>query len=122
MYEERIDHFAMAILALEVFFALWEGPGGGAAGGTGGAARRPQQGEPLAVAHATWSVYWSTTYGLFQKFHADGGRSRSALRRRVQNTLPLLVADHKALVAALRSTAREARAGVQGDNGLHAAA
>lgn len=122
MYEERLDHFALGILALEIFFALWGGPGAGPGGVGGGGAKRPQQGEPLAVAHATWSVYWSTTYGLFQKFHADGGRSRSALRKRVQNSLPLLVADHKALVAALRTAAREVRAAVQGDNGLNAAA
>lgn len=121
MYEERLDHFALGILALEIFFALWGGPGAGTVG-AGGGAKRPQQGEPLAVAHATWSVYWSTTYGLFQKFHADGGRSRSALRRRVQNSLPLLVADHKALVAALRTTAREARSAVQDDGGLNAVA
>lgn len=116
MYEERIDHFAIGILVLELFFALWGGP---ERGGT----ERSQQSSPLGVAYAAWNVYWATIYGLFQRFHSDTGRSRSTLRRRVQDCLPILVADHKGLVSALRAAARTARAEAQPeDNGLEAAA
>jgi hypothetical protein len=56
-YKERLDHFSMGILGLEMFFALWNGIDDSGAG---------RQLEPVQMA---WSNYWRLALETFQDFH-----------------------------------------------------
>lgn len=97
-YEERIDHFSLGVLVLEVFFALWEGPDAELV-----ADLDTMRG--LVEARAAWRAYWSDAYDFFQQFHSEGGKGFLALRERLMRSQDLLHFAKKlrTLCSALRS-------------------
>lgn len=63
-YRDHVDHFALGVLTMEVFFALWRGP-----------EAEPWKSLQLASllrARAAWHAYWGEAVGLFQRIHAVG--------------------------------------------------
>lgn len=97
-YEERIDHYALGILSLEVFFTLWEGP-----------SHDSTCGDAMAKAHAAWRVYWATAYDLFQRFHGRDGGGHASLRNQLaasSDELAKLIAASRTLCLALRVASR----------------
>lgn len=99
-YEERLDHFPMGVLVLEVLFVLWEGPGGCSVDDV--AIR-----ELLEVRRA-WREYFSGAYILFQEFHANDGTGISKLRERLLRSRDLIkLGDNlKSLCSSLRAAAQ----------------
>lgn len=93
LYQERLDHYALGILALEVAFGLWAG-GAKDVSAHGSAAR----------ARGAWRVYWSQANSLFQILCACQ-EDMAALRDSLLDSglLDTFPAVHRALVAALRS-------------------
>jgi hypothetical protein len=99
-YEERIDHYSFGVLVLEVFFALWEGPGAEVAADV-------DTMRGLTEARAAWRAYWSDAYDFFQQFHSEGGKGVLALRERLVRSQDLthFVSKLRILCSALRSAA-----------------
>jgi len=97
-YEERIDHFSLGVLLLEVFFALWEGPDAEPAADSDTV-------RGLVEARLAWRAYWSDAYNFFQQFHCEGGKGFVALRERLLRSQDLVhfVGKLRALCSALRS-------------------
>mmetsp|Transcript_92979 Transcript_92979/g.240211 ORF Transcript_92979/g.240211 Transcript_92979/m.240211 type:complete len:723 (-) Transcript_92979:68-2236(-) len=109
-YRDRLDHYALGVLVLEVLFALWSGEeliaGASEAAGAdaskvkdvAGAADR----QALLQARAAWREYWTEVMGLFQRFHRDGAQAiRQALAR--SEGISQLVSKLRALCAALKA-------------------
>jgi len=111
-YRCRIDHYALGVLSLEVFFALWQGPGcpEGAESEDGAAtAARAEDPEVAALlkVRTAWREYWTHVMGFFQTFHAQGARKmRESLAR--SQALSQLVEKLRALCLALKSAAAQA--------------
>lgn len=97
-YEERIDHYSLGVLVLEVFFALWEGPDAEAT-----ADADTMRG--LVESRAAWRAYWSNAYDFFQQFHSEGGKGVLALRERLVRSQDLVhfCSKLRTLCSALRS-------------------
>lgn len=97
-YEERIDHYSLGVLVLEVFFALWEGPDAEVTADVDAL-------RGLTEAHAAWRAYWSDAYNFFQQFHSEGGKGVLALRERLVRSQDLVhfVSKLRTLCSALRS-------------------
>merc|ERR1712166_888777 len=97
-YEERMDHYSFGVLVLEVFFALWEGPGAEVAADV-------DTMRGLTEARAAWRAYWSDAYNFFQQFHSEGGKGVLALRERLVRSQDLVhfVSKLRTLCSALRS-------------------
>jgi len=95
-YKDRIDHFAMGVLAMEVFFALWKCP-------AAQAELEPAE-RSLVIARAAWHAYWGDAMRLFQRFHAEGAqRFRQVLAR--SQAMWQFVEHLQALCKALRAAA-----------------
>lgn len=97
-YEERIDHFSLGVLVLEVLFALWEGPDTELV-----ADIDTMRG--LVEVRAAWRAYWSDAYNFFQQFHSEGGKGFVALREGLVRSQALVhfVAKLRTLCSTLRS-------------------
>lgn len=61
-YLERLDHFSMGVLALELFFALWNGMDSDAAAPP----------EEVVSARVAWRKFWGTAISFYQQFHGQG--------------------------------------------------
>lgn len=114
-YRDRIDHFAVGVLALEAFFALWRCPGTetNLEGDVDSSEKIDDWCSALddsecgiAMRHAreAWQAYWTDSMLLFQRFHAEGA---IAIRKELATTATLthLVDKLKALCVALRVAA-----------------
>lgn len=110
-YRDRIDHFAIGLLALEVFFCLWDSSEVadydfnednavvGQVSVDESSARRK-----LLEARNAWHGYWADAIGLYQHFHARGALAiRQALSKSL--TLDQLVKHLKRLCLSLRDAA-----------------
>lgn len=91
-YAERLDHFSLGILGLEILFALWQGPDGDR-----------DCGRSLAEALAAWHRYWAGVYALFQRFHSSFSDLRTEMVR--SRCLLILLEDYRSLCSALHSAA-----------------
>merc|ERR1712216_1080027 len=64
-YAERVDHFPVGLLLLEIFFAAWQGPGAD-----------PGDAAPhVAEVCTAWRKYWTSAHEFFQQFHRKGHKS-----------------------------------------------
>jgi len=96
-YISRIDHFAVGILTLEVFFALWKFPPA--------VSEWPHLEQHwLTEARRAWRSYWMDAVGLFQLFHSRGAK---ALRATLRGTpaIPQFAEKLQVLCSALRAAA-----------------
>lgn len=91
-YEERLDHFSLGILGLEMLFCLWHGPDGDT-----------DCGRSLAEVRTAWHRYWAGAYALFQRFHNGVGGLRQEMVR--SRCLLILLEDYRSLCSALHSAA-----------------
>jgi len=99
-YEERIDHYSLGVLVLEVLFALWAGPDAEVVADV-----NTMRG--LVEVRVAWRSYWSAAYDFFQQFHSEGGKGVLPLRERLMRTQDLVhfVSKLRALCSSLRSAA-----------------
>eukprot|EP00928_Gymnodinium_smaydae_P067473 TRINITY_DN5044_c0_g1_i2.p1 TRINITY_DN5044_c0_g1~~TRINITY_DN5044_c0_g1_i2.p1 ORF type:complete len:758 (+),score=139.74 TRINITY_DN5044_c0_g1_i2:62-2275(+) len=87
-YQERLDHFAIGALAMELFFMLWDG--------SGDATRE------LKEARTAWKRYWSQAFWFYQGFFQRGCQN---FRTELQGcqAVSKLATLQTALCAALRA-------------------
>lgn len=96
-YLQRIDHFSLGILGLEVMFALWnwEDPDEESVPG-------------MIEAKEAWTVYWHAVVRLFQMFHRQGAQEVRTYIARSQEDGVARVAEHlRHLRQALRTAASD---------------
>jgi hypothetical protein len=95
-YKERLDHFALGLLSLELLFCLWHGADGPA----------PEDRvmvDAFGKARTVWRTYWSQALWLYQQFFAKGpNKLRQVL---ACGPLAQLVESLRALIAELRVAA-----------------
>lgn len=91
-YAERLDHFALGILGLEVLFALWHGPDGD-----------KDCGRSVAEGESTWRRYWAGSLARFRRFHVGFSGLRQEMIR--SRCLLTLLEDYRSLCSALHSAA-----------------
>lgn len=96
LYRERIDHYALGVLVLEVVFARWVGPKD--------EARASGPLKAIVDVRASWRHYWFLAWELFQILHAHGGCEQTRHRLIVGTGL------HLAFIEALRTLCAALRA------------
>jgi serine/threonine protein kinase len=96
MYKERLDHFAMGLLSLELLFVLWDGID---------AVDTEDKGisDALDKARIAWRSYWSRALLLYQQFFNKGPSKLRPLL--AGGLLTQLVKSLQTLVDALRTAA-----------------
>jgi len=95
-YEERVDHFAMGVMLLEMYFALWDGTA------------ESDVKDHLADARSAWRAYWTSACNFFQELHTKGhaslrqrfARSEDNLGHHIESLRVLVVKLQAASVAA----------------------
>lgn len=83
-YRERLDHFAMGMLTLELFFGVWDGTCSAfeAPGRTSEASSHSAPKE-LRAARSAWRAYWGKAIVFYQRFH---GRGVSGFRKELMSS------------------------------------
>lgn len=112
-YKHRIDHYALGVLALEVLFALWQGPVvSDAAVKEEEDVKVTMQRQALEKARTAWRAYWADVMGLFQKFHAEGAVVVREMLARSQ-AISQLADELRMLCTQLRAAAALLPAGIE---------
>jgi len=95
LYQERLDHYSLGILVLEIAFGLWAGD-----------PKDCSAHSSATRAQGSWRVYWSQANGLFQILcgcqNDMAGLRDGLLASGLLDTFPEV---HRSLVASLRSAA-----------------
>jgi serine/threonine protein kinase len=95
-YQERLDHFAVGALAIEIFFVLWNGDGCTADTDT-----------KFKVARTLWRNYWTRAVKLYQDFFTLGPANLRKVLQGSREVSAFAEAVHS-LVLALRAAAASA--------------
>lgn len=96
LYRERIDHYALGVVALEMLFGRWVGPY------DEDKASGPM--ESMVAARRAWQRYWSLAWTLFHIMHSYDANAQAA--QAVAHGLHVsFVEAHQKLCAALREAA-----------------
>merc|ERR1719329_533201 len=114
LYQERIDHYALGVLLLELVFGAWSGPSDEAAAAAKGTNNSLER---MSKARQAWLSYWSHAMTLFQIF-VKGKTNLELVYKQVRaNKLDTGIAEaHDKLVTALRKAVDAEVKGVEDGN------